>query len=475
MLWKVDMARSNGHRPQLLSAEEFSRDFLDRHGSTGTLYKRALWVTGGLFLLGFAGFIIRAVGDGFDERLPWGYYAATVAFLLTTAGAAPIIAVALRLVKAHWRRPMTRIAELYAVVGLLTLVMFIPLLFLVPSAAGRRTIWFQDTDPQTLGLGTPGKIFGAPHFYDALAMVVLVFCGLALLYASSRPDLALLRDRSVGRAKGFVARLGRGWQGTPRQWKLTRTSIGFLGAFFFAFFIFTMTLFSTDFSMSLVPGWRDAIYPTFQALNGLQAGLATTLVTLYLVRRFGRMERHFGVNEFWGASKLLLALSLLWFYFWWSGFIVWWYGRLPVEQDMLQLLMFGPYRYVFISAFVLNFAAPFLILMWNGVRKSIWGPTLASVCILVGTLLDKIRLYVSSWSVTDPLTAHALEKIPATHYPGIPDLMIVVGGIAGAAFLWLLASKVIPVFCLWEMNEGVTLRVVRRFLRREVIVQGKPE
>ena len=187
------------------------------------------------------------------------------------------------------------------------------------------------------------------------------------------------------------------------------------------------------------------------------------------------MERYIQVEHFWGASKILLALSLLWFYFWWSGFIVWWYGRMPLEQDLLQLLMFGPYRYVFISAFALNFLVPFLILLWNAARKSVWGPPLAGASILVGTLLDKTRLYVASWSVTDPLTAHALDGVPPTHYPDIPDLLLIVGGISGAVFLWLLASKVLPIFSLWEMNEGFTLRTVRRYLRRDMLVQGKPE
>jgi hypothetical protein len=53
--------------------------------------------------------------------------------------------------------------------------------------------------------------------------------------------------------------------------------------------------------------------------------------------------------------------------------------------------------------------------------------------------------------------------------------MMVVGGISGAVFLWLLISKVVPVLSLWEVKEGITLRTVRRYLRRDIIVHGKPE
>ena len=196
------MAHNNLHTPSLPSDEEFSRDALAFFTNRGSRYRKALLATGTLFILGVIGFAIRAFTDGFgsDSREAWGYYTTTVAYLLATAGAAPVVAMVLRLVKAHWSRPMTRVAEIYGAVGLVTLLMFIPLLFLVPRASGRRTIWFQDHDG-VLGAGTDGKIFGAPHVYDSLALLFLVICGLALLYVSALPDMATMRDRGMSSSK----------------------------------------------------------------------------------------------------------------------------------------------------------------------------------------------------------------------------------------------------------------------------------
>jgi molybdopterin-containing oxidoreductase family membrane subunit len=465
----------NIHVPKLPNADDFSRDLLASHASKGKLYRNALLITGGIFSLGILAFLVRFFTEEFnsDNREPWAYYAAMVAFLLTTAGAAPIVAVALRLVKAHWRRPMTRVAEIYGSVGLLTLLLFIPLLFLIPSASGRRTIWFQDHDGP-FGIGTYGKIPGAPHAYDLLALLFLVICGLALLYLSALPDIAKLRDQK-SESRVNYNRLSLGWYGTWKQWKIVNLGVTLLGVFYLMLFIYTMSIFSIDLSLSLVPGWRDAIYPTFQTLTALQAGLAATIVGLYLIRRFARLEQYIGVEQFWGASKILLALSLLWFYFWWSGFIVYWYGRIPAEKDILELFMFGPYMALFIAAFLLCFVCPFLILLWNSVRKTVWGPTLAGVSVLLGTLVDKIRLYVPSWSITDSLDKHALSSMPGTNYPDIGDLLMVFGGIAGAIFIYLLVSKIVPIVSFWEMKEGMMLRTVRRYLRREIIVHGKPD
>ncbi|MBI4201154.1 MAG: hypothetical protein HY531_02555 [Chloroflexi bacterium] len=463
----------DGHTPEV-TIEEYTQDILGRHAVTGPRYRRALWVFGLLFLAGVVGFIWRALVDGFDEREPWGYFAATVAFLLTTAGAAPLVAVTMRMVKAHWRRPMARIAELYSVVGVLTLLMFIPLLFLVPSAENRNTLWIQgDKVPN------PVQIPGAPHAYVLLALALLVLSGLALLWLSTRPDRAILRARKAAVATMTgEASAPTSWLGTRKQWKVMQAGLGLVGGFFFLILVGAISLFCIDFAMALVPGWRDAIFPTFQSLNALQAGLAMVLLSLWFLRRYGGLERYIHMEHFWGASKILLALTLLWFYFWWSGFIVFWYGRQPVERSLLQLLMFGPYRYVFFLAFALCFVAPFLTLLWNGVRKSTWGPPLASAFILTGTLFDKVRLYVAAYSVEGKhIAEHALtaEMIRPTNWPDLVDVMMVVGGISGGIFLLLLAARVVPIMSLWEMAEGIRLRAVRPFLRTTVTVLGKPE
>ena len=456
------MARSNSRPPEFTVAE-FVSDLADRHATTGPRYRRWLWITGLLFGLGVVGFVARAVLDGFDERQPWGYFAATMAYLLTVFVSAPLVAVAFRLTGAHWRRPMVRIAELYSVVGVLVVVMFIPLLFLVPSAMNRRTLWFQGDS-----LGSLGKIPGAPHIYDLLALVTVVVAGLGLLLFSARADRMKIRSR-VGEPVGR-------WLGSQKQWTVLWKGLIWLGGLYFGMLIIAVALISVDFSMALVPGWRDAIFPAQQALGSLHAGLAVTILTLYVLRRYGHMERYIHMEHFWAASKILLALSILWFYFWWSGFIVFWYGRTPVEQNLLDLLMFKTYRWYFYLAFGLSFLAPLLTLLWNSVRRSTFGPALASVFILTGLLFDKMRVYVAAFSIPDAdINNIGLEVLPATNYPDVFDLMMVAGGISGAVFLFLLAARVIPIMSIWEMSQGIRLRTVRRFLRIDMVVLGKSE
>ncbi len=276
-------------------------DLVKRTERAGSVFWLATAVFGGLFLLGIVAFAVLLTG-GTSDRSRWGYYTATVAFLLTTAQAAPLVSVGLRAVKAHWIRPIARAAELYAFVGILNLLMFIPLLWVLPVTDGRRSIWFD----------WPGH---SPHVYDTIAMASLAITGVALLYIAALPDMALAGRKMTGRRGALLRKLSMNWVGSAKQWRMQMTGIGMVGGMYFMLLVFTHFLFASDFAEGLVPGWRDALFPAWHAQSALQSGVAVVMVTMFIMRTFGGYKEYLGLNQFWSLSKVLLALSLLWVYF----------------------------------------------------------------------------------------------------------------------------------------------------------------
>lgn len=465
----LDESKDSGHG-ELNTPAGLTSDLLDKRRSVGRPFRVAMLVFGVLFVLGIVGFVMRLQG-GVNNTAVWGYHAALFAFILTAAQGAPMVAIGPRLAKAHWRRPISRAAELFTVVGLFNLILFIPLLWVLPSLEdGRRTLWFFGE------LEVPAHM---PHILATLALVFLVLIGVALLWVSSLPDLAAVRDNSTGRQHRLFACLANGWHGTSKQWNMQYHRLGILGAFYFMMLIFVHFLISVDFAMALVPGWIDALFPATHAFNSLQAGVATVLITMFLLRRFGGYEEYIGFDQFWGLGKVLFALSLLWIWFWFSSFNILWYGKKPNEQAVLELLMMGPYLVPFIASFLLCFVVPFIAMIWNPVRRSIWGPTLIAVGVLVGTFFDRIRIYVAAYSVPgigDPtVDKHALGDIPSTVSFGIPDLLVWVGAISGSALVYMLATRIFPPISIWEQKELLLYKVHKRFHRTEVLVLGKPE
>ena len=441
-----------------------------------------------LSVLGIIGFLVRVFGDdgGFsgEARGKWGYYAAMFGFLLVTTGTAPLAAIAFRWTKNHWRRPLSRASEMFALVGLLSVVWFIPMIFLMPDidlngdgalevGVDRRTIWLE----------VP---IGAPLWWDTLAVVFLALCGLAILWVSARPDMAALAQRGAGFRAGLWSRLAMGWKGRERDWAVQKAHLAVLGAFYFMLLIFVHTLISLDFALSLVPGWKDSIFAPHHALTGLQAGGATVIVTLFLMRTYGGYRQYIGVDPFWSFSKVLLGLTLLWAYFWFSEFMTFWYGRDPTEQSIIKLIMFESYRTAFLLNFFFSFLIPFGLLLWNAVRKSILGPTLAAASVIIGAFFMMVRVYVPAFNIPDKdLGAHSIadfDELGGTVAPqllavapDVWDVFIVLGGLGMVGFIYLLGTRIIPIMSLWETKEGLLYILFRPLIRGRYLVLGKPD
>ena len=446
----------------------------------------ALVGLGVLVILGIIGFIVRAVDDGFSDaaRPQWGYYAAMFGFLLVTAGSAPVAAIAFRWTKNHWRRPLSRASELFALVGILNVLWFIPMIFLLPGidlngdgvlAVGedRRTIWFE------------GPI-GAPLWWDTSAVIGLALCGLAILWVSARPDMVALAARGTGWRARFLSWLSMDWRGTEQEWRLQQASLAVLGAFYFMLLVFVHTLISLDFALSLVPGWKDSIFAPHHALTGLQAASGTILVTIFLMRTCGGFRQYIGLDPFWSFSKVLLGLTLLWGYFWFSEFMTFWYGRDPTEQTVVKLVMFESYRVAFLLNFFFSFLIPFVMLIWNVVRKSVIGPAIAGASVVIGAFFMMVRLYVPAFNIPQAdLGAHtvadfeaeagqiAVQLLPVK--PDVWDGFIVAGGVGAIALIFLLGTKLLPVMSMWETKEGLLYILFRPFIKGRYMVLGKPE
>ena len=173
----------------------------------------------------------------------------------------------------------------------------------------------------------------------------------------------------------------------------------------------------------------------------------------------------------------MFALSLMWIWFFFSSFIIFWYGAKPTEKAIIELSMTGPYFVPFLGSAFLLFILPLITMPFNKIRRSIWGPTIIAFFILIGSFLDRLRIYVPAYQLTEHPNKHNiyLADIPATILPDIPDIMIIVGGISAIILAYTLLTKLIPVISIWQQKELSLYKIHKKFHRTEVLVLGKPE
>lgn len=250
--------------------------------------------------------------------------------------------------------------------------------------------------------------------------------------------------------------------------------LALLGAFYFMLLIFMHFTISTDYGMSMVPGWKDSIFPVLYSLTGIQSSLGLILVVLFILRRWGGYEKYIGISPFMSASKLLLGFSLLWVYHMFAFGLTYWFGRLEVEQNILKYFLFQSYGGLFAANFFFSFAMPFLTLLWNPVRRTAWGPTLAGASVLVGAFLFNLRIFVGAFNAGDVFD-FALDGVPPPVWPQVWDVFMVLGGLGLVVFIYLLATRLLPIMCVWEIKEGTMYQRMDTLIHGRYLVLAKPE
>ncbi len=197
-----------------------SDKLLGIHSITSNRFWQFAALTGIMFVLGIIGLAMR-LSSGFDDKGAWGYYVAVFSFLMTTTAAAPIVAIAPRIANAHWRRPISRAAEIWTLAGCLNLILYIPLIWLLPSLEnGRRSLWFfgQQESKGDFWTGFESVPAYSPHIWATLSIVALVLLGLTLVWLSCLPDFAVLMEQGEGWRRKWGKRLALGWNGSSAQW-----------------------------------------------------------------------------------------------------------------------------------------------------------------------------------------------------------------------------------------------------------------
>ena len=187
-----DAAHEHGHfGPEMWVIPEgpgLVAGVLERERTTPAVFRLLLWGGLALTILGVVGFVAKAVTVGFSDHRMWGFYIAAFAFVFTLTASAPLAACAFRFTKSHWRRPLSRIAELFSLVSIVNIVLFIPALIVLPEigvmtdsgeAMVRRSIWFQEL------INPAGWLMAA--------MVGMAVCSLGILWVAAMPDMEWTR------------------------------------------------------------------------------------------------------------------------------------------------------------------------------------------------------------------------------------------------------------------------------------------
>jgi molybdopterin-containing oxidoreductase family membrane subunit len=381
---------------------------------------------------------------GLNQPVTWGFYIVNFVFFIGISHAGTLISAILRLSQAEWRRPITRMAEVITVV-VLAIGAFHPMLDL-----GRPE--------RALNIFTAGRL-QSPLLWDVSSISAYFMASTVYLYIPMIPDIALLRDRGA-RPRWLYAFMAWGWQGTTRQQVVIERAVSILMILVIPIAVSVHTVISYIFAMTLQPGWHSTIFGPYFVVGAIFSGIAALMMVMIVLRRIFHLERYLKQVHFDYLSRLLLIMSLLWFYFTFSEYLTAFFGNEPSEMRVFFYKVTGPYAPFFWSMVAANFLVPVVILSFRRLR-TIPGIFIASACIVVGMWLERLNIVV-------PSLANPRLTLPTGYYiPSLVEWVMFAGGIATFILGFVIFARFFPLISVWEIQEGRRLSIAETTERLE--------
>jgi len=368
---------------------------------------------------------------GMNQPVTWGFYIVNFVFFIGISHAGTLISAILRLSKAEWRRPITRMAEVITAIVL--------------AIGGLHPILDLGQPERMMNLLTAGRL-QSPLLWDVTSITAYFTASTVYLYLPMIPDVAKLRDRG-GKLTWFYTFLAWGWHGTERQKEVLNRAINILMVMVIPIAISVHTVISYIFSMTLQPGWHSTIFGPYFVVGAIFSGIAALLIVMIAFRKVYHLESYLREVHFQYLGTLLLIMSLLWFYFTFSEYLTGVFGSEPHEMEIILYKLTGPYAIPFWAMVLCNFLIPVTILSFKKLKK-IPGILIASIAVVIGMWLERLIIVA-------PSLANPRFEIPVGVYvPTVTEWAIFIGALSVFVFGFVMFAKFFPLISIWEIEEG---------------------
>jgi Ni/Fe-hydrogenase subunit HybB-like protein len=248
--------------------------------------------------------LVTGIGTwGLNRTVGWAFDITNFVFWIGIGHAGTLISAILFLFRQRWRNSVNRSAEamtLFAVMcaGLFPVIhMGRPWLFywMLPYPNDRGSLWVN---------------FRSPLIWDFFAISTYFVISLVFWYVGLVPDLATLRDRvKPGWYQRILAFFGLGWNGSGRTWHRYESVYLLLAGLATPLVVSVHSVVSSDFAVTLLPGWHTTLFPPYFVAGAIFSGMAMVLTLMLIARKAMHLEDYITNHHVDAMTKLVLATS----------------------------------------------------------------------------------------------------------------------------------------------------------------------
>ncbi|MEE9553236.1 MAG: NrfD/PsrC family molybdoenzyme membrane anchor subunit [candidate division Zixibacteria bacterium] len=397
----------------------------------------------GSFALMFFGLIAYLIWEGtgiwgLQVPVAWGWAIVNFVFWVGIGHAGTLISAILFLLRQRWRTSINRFAEAMTIMAVIVAGIF-------PAIHVGR-VWalhWVFPLPNQMGLWPN---FRSPLLWDFFAVGTYFSCSFMFWYVGLIPDLATLRDRAKSKIKKIIFGIfAVGWRGGNRQWRHYEVAYLLLAGISTPLVLSVHSVVSTDFAVSIVPGWHTTIFPPYFVAGAIFSGFAMVLTLAIIARKIYGLENFITVNHLEKMNKIMLVTSMIVGYAYSCEFFIAWYGGNEYEGFAFLNRAFGPYAWAYWIMITCNVVVPQLF-WFKKLRRSIPVMFIASIFINIGMWFERFVIVVSS------LAADFLPSSWDYFSPTIFDIGFLLGSFGLFFTLFLLFLRFLPMIAMSEVK-----------------------
>jgi hypothetical protein len=261
-----------------------------------------------------------------EPAATWGIYLVNLLFWSSLAITGPAVAGMIQMTEGRWSAGVKQTA--------LTTAGFLPVSFVlfVVLFAGRAVLYPWVTTP------VPVKAvwLNVPFMSLRIGLGVLALYWVALIFVKA----VIAEGRTGGDGPAALARRNH------------------LAATLLVLYVVVLSLWGFDLVMSIDPYWYSGLFGGYYVVTSLYTGFG--LVTFLVIRSNARGVTRIPASAVQDVAKLTFAMCIFWMYFFFSQYLVIWYGNVPVETKFfLRRFFVDPWRSLAFFIFVVGALIPF--------------------------------------------------------------------------------------------------------------------
>ena len=321
-------------------------------------------------VIGVIGSILCVIGVVVDPAQFFRSYLFAYLFWLSIALGSLGVLMVHHLTGGAWGFVIRRLLEGAAMTIPLMALLFVPLLFGLPHLFS----WMSPDAMADAALRHKSQFFlNQPWFLARAALYFVVWSSLAWI----------LRRWSLDQD-----RVGGG--------EITRRFQRFCGPGLVVY-VFTYSLAAIDWIMTLEPRWYSTIFGMIVITGQGLAGLAFGILIAGRLLHGTKLKDAIPEKAFHDLGHLLLAFVLLWAYMAYSQYIIIWSGNMSTESLWYIHRGHGGWQWVGLFLILFHFFAPFILLMFGGLKKRIRSLSLIAAGILAAHLVDEFWMVMPTF------------------------------------------------------------------------------